>query len=40
MKLETLCACITPDLLRLSISIEHLDDILVDLDQALAIAAA
>ena len=31
---------ITPDLVRLSIGIEHIDDILADLDQALAIAAA
>ena len=27
---------ITPDLVRLSIGIEHIDDILADLDQALA----
>jgi len=40
MKLETLCACITPDLLRLSVGIEYIDDILADLDQALAMAAA
>lgn len=31
---------ITPDLVRLSIGIEHIDDILGDLDQALAAAAA
>lgn len=31
---------ITPDLVRLSIGIEHIDDILADLDQALAKAAA
>ena len=30
---------ITPDLVRLSIGIEHIDDILSDLDQALAKAA-
>ncbi|MFM7103671.1 MAG: PLP-dependent transferase, partial [Verrucomicrobiota bacterium] len=29
---------ITPDLVRLSIGIEHLDDLLADLDQALAAA--
>ena len=31
---------ITPDLVRLSIGLEHIDDILADLDQALKIAAA
>ncbi len=31
---------VTPDLVRLSIGIEHVDDIIADLDQALAIAAA
>jgi len=31
---------ITPDLIRLSIGLEHIDDILADLDQALKIAAA
>lgn len=31
---------ITPDLVRLSIGIEHIDDILADLDQALAAATA
>jgi len=30
---------ITPDLIRLSIGIEHIDDILADIDQALAAAA-
>jgi O-acetylhomoserine (thiol)-lyase len=30
---------ITPDLIRLSIGIEHIDDIVADLDQALAAAA-
>ena len=29
---------ITPDLIRLSIGIEHIDDVLADLDQALTIA--
>lgn len=32
-------AGITPDLIRLSIGIEHIDDILTDIDQALAAAA-
>lgn len=31
---------ITPDLVRLSVGIEHIDDILADLDQALQKAAA
>jgi O-acetylhomoserine (thiol)-lyase len=31
---------VTEDLIRLSIGIEHIDDILADLDQALAAAAA
>ncbi len=31
---------ITPDLVRLSIGLEHVDDILADLDQALAVAVA
>jgi O-acetylhomoserine (thiol)-lyase len=31
---------ITPDLIRLSIGLEHLDDILADLDQALALATS
>ncbi|MGE3308847.1 MAG: O-acetylhomoserine aminocarboxypropyltransferase/cysteine synthase family protein [Limisphaerales bacterium] len=31
---------ITPDLVRLSVGIEHIDDILADLDQALAVALA
>ena len=31
---------ITPELIRLSIGIEHIDDILADLDQALALAIA
>lgn len=31
---------ITPDLVRLSVGIEHIDDILADLDQALAVACA
>ena len=29
---------VTPDLIRLSIGIEHIDDILADLDQALGAA--
>jgi len=29
-------AGVTPDMVRLSIGIEHLDDIIADLDQALA----
>ena len=35
---QQLAAGITPELIRLSIGIEHIDDILADLDQALAIA--
>jgi O-acetylhomoserine (thiol)-lyase len=31
---------ITPDLVRLSIGLEHIDDILADLDQALSISQA
>ena len=31
---------ITPDLIRISVGIEHIDDILWDLDQALASACA
>ena len=31
---------ITPELIRLSVGIEHADDLLADLDQALAIATA
>lgn len=34
--LEQASAGITPDLIRLSVGIEHIDDILIDLDQALA----
>jgi cystathionine beta-lyase/cystathionine gamma-synthase len=33
-------AGVTPDLIRLSIGIEHIDDIIGDLDQALAAAQA
>jgi len=33
---EQAAAGITPDLVRLSVGIEHIDDILADLDQALA----
>jgi len=35
---EQLAGGITPDLVRLSVGIEHVDDILADIDQALAIA--
>ena len=35
---QQLAAGISPDLIRLSIGIEHIDDILADLDQALALA--
>jgi O-acetylhomoserine (thiol)-lyase len=31
-------AGVTPELIRLSIGIEHVDDIVADLDQALAVA--
>jgi hypothetical protein len=37
---EQLRAGVTPETIRLSIGIEHIDDILADLDQALAAAAA
>lgn len=36
-ELET--AGVTPDMIRLCIGIEHIDDILADLDQALAASA-
>jgi len=36
---EQLAAGVTPDLIRLSIGIEHVDDIIADLDQALRAAA-
>jgi len=36
---ELLAAGITPETVRLSVGIEHIDDILADLDQALAMAA-
>jgi O-acetylhomoserine (thiol)-lyase len=32
---EQLQAGVTPDMIRLSIGIEHIDDIIADLDQAL-----
>ena len=35
---QQLAAGITPEMVRLSIGIEHIDDILADLDQALAAA--
>jgi O-acetylhomoserine (thiol)-lyase len=37
---EQLSTGVTPDLIRLSIGIEHIDDILADLDQALRAATA
>lgn len=37
---EQRAAGVTPDLIRISIGIEHVDDIIADLDQALAAAAA
>ena len=36
---QLLAAGIPPELVRLSIGIEHIDDILADIDQALAAAA-
>ena len=36
---QQLKAGVTPETIRLSIGIEHIDDILADLDQALAAAA-
>ncbi|MFA6431710.1 MAG: O-acetylhomoserine aminocarboxypropyltransferase/cysteine synthase [Candidatus Margulisiibacteriota bacterium] len=33
---EQLCTGVTPDFIRLSIGLEHIDDILTDIDQALA----
>ena len=35
-----IAAGIPPELIRLSVGIEHIDDILADLDQALAAASA
>jgi O-acetylhomoserine (thiol)-lyase len=35
---EQLSAGVTPGYVRLSIGIEHIDDILADLDQALVVA--
>jgi O-acetylhomoserine (thiol)-lyase len=37
---EQLKAGVTPELIRLSIGIEHVDDIIADLDQALTAAVA
>jgi O-acetylhomoserine (thiol)-lyase len=37
---EQLAAGVGPGSIRLSVGIEHIDDILADLDQALAAAAA
>jgi O-acetylhomoserine (thiol)-lyase len=36
---ELVAAGVTPDTVRLAIGIEHIDDILADLDQALAAAS-
>ena len=36
---EQRAAGVTPDLIRISVGIEHVDDIVADLDQALAAAA-
>jgi O-acetylhomoserine (thiol)-lyase len=36
---EQLNAGVTPEMIRLSVGIEHIDDILEDFDQALAAAA-
>jgi len=33
-------AGVTPEMIRLSVGIEHIDDIIADLDQALAAATA
>jgi O-acetylhomoserine (thiol)-lyase len=33
-------AGVTPDLIRLSVGLEHVDDLIADLDQALAAAVA
>ena len=35
---EQAAAGVTPDLIRISVGIEHVDDIVADLDQALAAA--
>jgi O-acetylhomoserine (thiol)-lyase len=37
---EQLSAGVRPEMIRLSIGIEHIDDILADLDQALKAASA
>ena len=37
---EQVNAGVTPEMVRLSVGVEHIDDILADLDQALASAAA
>jgi len=36
---EQQAAGVLPEMIRLSVGIEHIDDILEDLDQALAVAA-
>jgi O-acetylhomoserine (thiol)-lyase len=35
---EQLAAGVRPEMIRLSVGIEHIDDIIADLDQALAVA--
>ena len=37
---ELVTAGVTPDMIRLCVGIEHIDDILADIDQALAAASA
>jgi O-acetylhomoserine (thiol)-lyase len=37
---EQAAAGVTPDLIRLCVGIEHIDDIIEDLDQALAATAS
>ena len=37
---QQLAAGVLPDMVRLSVGLEHIDDILWDIDQALAAAAA
>ena len=37
---EQVATGVTPDLIRLSVGIEHIDDILADLDQALVAATS
>jgi O-acetylhomoserine (thiol)-lyase len=35
---EQMAAGVRPEMIRLSVGIEHIDDIIADLDQALAVA--